>query len=98
MMISMMISMMMSSILFAKVPLQQGSQAKEAHVVHKTKDGSPRFTNALIHSKSTYLRQHAHQPIQWQAWQDSVLKRAENDQKISNCDGFGERTRNASSS
>ena len=77
-----MISMMMSSILFAKVPLQQGSQAKEAHIVHKTKDGSPRFTNALIHSKSTYLRQHAHQPIQWQAWQDSVLKRAENDQKM----------------
>jgi uncharacterized protein len=56
--------------------------AVEAHVVHKKKDGTPQFTNALIHSKSTYLRQHAHQPIHWQAWEPKVLQKAKQEKKM----------------
>ncbi|MDP7647754.1 MAG: DUF255 domain-containing protein, partial [Candidatus Woesearchaeota archaeon] len=36
-------------------------------------DTHPQFTNDLISSGSTYLRQHAHQPVQWRAWSDQAL-------------------------
>ena len=35
---------------------------------HLLPDGSPRFTNALIDEPSPYLRQHAHNPVDWHPW------------------------------
>ena len=32
------------------------------------------FTNDLIHETSPYLLQHAHNPVNWQAWNDDVLE------------------------
>lgn len=34
------------------------------------------FTNDLIHETSPYLLQHAHNPVNWQAWNDEVLTQA----------------------
>jgi uncharacterized protein len=34
------------------------------------------FTNRLIHETSPYLRQHAHNPVDWHPWGDEALQRA----------------------
>jgi uncharacterized protein YyaL (SSP411 family) len=36
----------------------------------------PRFTNRLVHETSPYLRQHAHNPVDWFPWGPEALKRA----------------------
>lgn len=38
-------------------------------------------SNALIHSSSPYLRQHAHNPVDWVEWDESVLERAKYEHK-----------------
>lgn len=40
------------------------------------------FTNDLIHETSPYLLQHAHNPVNWQAWRPEVLKQAEKANKL----------------
>ena len=37
---------------------------------------APQFTNRLAHESSPYLRQHAHNPVDWYAWGDDALSRA----------------------
>ncbi len=39
-------------------------------------DGRPQFTNALILETSPYLRQHAHNPVNWQAWGPAAFEEA----------------------
>ena len=34
----------------------------------------PQFTNRLIHETSPYLRQHAHNPVDWHAWGPEALE------------------------
>ncbi|BDD04775.1 thioredoxin domain-containing protein [Aureibacter tunicatorum] len=34
----------------------------------------PKYTNDLIHSKSPYLLQHAHNPVNWKMWNDESLQ------------------------
>ena len=34
------------------------------------------FTNRLLHETSPYLRQHAHNPVDWFAWGDEALAAA----------------------
>ncbi len=36
-------------------------------------DGSPRFTNRLLLESSPYLRQHAHNPVNWYPWGDEAF-------------------------
>lgn len=43
---------------------------------------SPRHTNALIHESSPYLLQHAHNPVDWQAWGDAALTQAKEENKL----------------
>ena len=38
--------------------------------------GQPRFTNRLIHESSPYLRQHAHNPVDWHPWGDEAIRKA----------------------
>lgn len=38
-------------------------------------------TNALIHEKSPYLRQHAHNPVDWLPWGDEAFTKARAEQK-----------------
>ncbi|MEX0290120.1 MAG: thioredoxin domain-containing protein [Flavobacteriaceae bacterium] len=43
---------------------------------------SKKYTNALINETSPYLLQHAHNPVNWEAWRPEVLERAKKDQKL----------------
>ncbi len=38
-------------------------------------------TNALIHEKSPYLRQHAHNPVEWMPWGEAAFEKARKDDK-----------------
>ncbi len=40
-----------------------------------------KYTNALIHETSPYLLQHAHNPVNWEAWHPEVLERAKKENK-----------------
>ncbi len=42
----------------------------------------PKHTNALIREKSPYLRQHAHNPVDWVPWSPEALQRAKKDNKL----------------
>ncbi|MBD0401737.1 thioredoxin domain-containing protein [Flammeovirga sp. EKP202] len=39
-------------------------------------------SNGLIYESSPYLLQHAHNPVNWQPWKDSVLEQAEQQDKL----------------
>ncbi|HPF51255.1 MAG TPA: thioredoxin domain-containing protein [Draconibacterium sp.] len=39
-------------------------------------------TNALIHSTSPYLLQHAHNPVNWFPWSDEVVQKAKREDKL----------------
>ena len=39
-------------------------------------------TNELIHETSPYLLQHAHNPVNWHAWDDKTLKKAKDENKL----------------
>lgn len=41
-----------------------------------------KHTNALIHETSPYLLQHAHNPVNWEAWSPEVLERAKKENKL----------------
>lgn len=40
------------------------------------------FTNDLIHETSPYLLQHAHNPVNWNAWNEKTLQKAKDEQKL----------------
>jgi uncharacterized protein len=48
---------------------------------HLNPDGSPRFTNRLIAETSPYLRQHAHNPVDWYPWGEEAFTRALQERK-----------------
>ena len=48
---------------------------------HLLEDGSPRFTNRLIHESSPYLLQHANNPVDWYPWGDEAFAVAAKEQK-----------------
>ncbi|MEZ5195544.1 MAG: thioredoxin domain-containing protein [Bacteroidales bacterium] len=39
-------------------------------------------TNSLIHESSPYLLQHAHNPVDWYAWNDQTLEKAKRENKL----------------
>lgn len=41
-----------------------------------------KHTNALIHSQSPYLLQHAHNPVQWYEWGEIALNKAKEENKL----------------
>jgi uncharacterized protein YyaL (SSP411 family) len=43
---------------------------------HVRADGSPKYTNRLFLESSPYLRQHAHNPVNWYAWGDEAFDAA----------------------
>lgn len=45
------------------------------------KDDAPQFTNRLIHETSPYLRQHAHNPVDWYPWGEEALAKAKAESK-----------------
>ena len=57
----------------ALAALGPGHDARTAHV---RADGTPRYTNRLILEDSPYLRQHAHNPVDWYSWDAEALDKA----------------------
>ncbi len=54
-----------------------------AHVqAQKTDEMNFEHTNALINETSPYLLQHAHNPVNWEAWSPDVLARAKKENKL----------------
>tara|TARA_R110002012_G_scaffold68372_3_gene177703 strand:- start:38191 stop:40296 length:2106 start_codon:yes stop_codon:yes gene_type:complete len=47
----------------------------------KPKEVTHEYTNALIEESSPYLLQHAHNPVNWEAWRPDVLERAKKEDK-----------------
>jgi uncharacterized protein YyaL (SSP411 family) len=43
---------------------------------HLRPDGTPRYTNRLFLESSPYLRQHAHNPVNWYPWGDEAFETA----------------------
>ena len=43
---------------------------------HLNPDGTPKYTNRLIGETSPYLRQHAHNPVDWYPWGEEAFARA----------------------
>ena len=39
-------------------------------------DSDHKYTNALVNESSPYLLQHAHNPVDWQAWSDAAIATA----------------------
>ncbi len=53
----------------------------DARSEHRRPDGGPRFTNRLLLESSPYLRQHAHNPVDWYPWGDEALAAAAREDK-----------------
>ena len=47
----------------------------------RTSSAEPEFTNRLIHETSPYLRQHAHNPVDWYPWGQEALDKARREDK-----------------
>jgi len=43
--------------------------------------GEHRYTNRLIHEKSPYLLQHAHNPVDWYPWGEEAFEKARREHK-----------------
>jgi len=66
---------MLSCIDGEKDNLTNSNLIKMDTTVHK-------FTNSLINETSPYLLQHAHNPVNWYAWNDETLKKAKDENKL----------------
>jgi uncharacterized protein YyaL (SSP411 family) len=56
--------------------LQRATITDAARTRHRNADGSPRYTNRLATEPSPYLRQHAHNPVDWYPWADEAFAKA----------------------
>lgn len=43
---------------------------------------APKYTNNLINESSPYLLQHAHNPVNWEAWHNTALEKAKKEDKL----------------
>ncbi|CAG9138777.1 unnamed protein product [Plutella xylostella] len=43
---------------------------------------NPKHTNSLIHEKSPYLLQHAHNPVEWYPWSQEAIDKAKKENKL----------------
>ena len=43
--------------------------------------GRPKYTNRLVHEQSPYLRQHAHNPVNWFPWGEAAFNKARAEDK-----------------
>ena len=68
-----------------QVYLQALKQAGRDYVPrthHLHENGKPKFFNRLIFQESPYLRQHAHNPVNWHPWSEEAFERAEAEGKM----------------
>ncbi|MCF8238575.1 MAG: thioredoxin domain-containing protein [Saprospiraceae bacterium] len=48
----------------------------------QTQNEAYEFTNELIHERSPYLLQHAHNPVNWQPWGEKAFQKAREENKL----------------
>ncbi|XP_054737570.1 uncharacterized protein B0495.5 [Anastrepha obliqua] len=60
---------------------QQADDEKQSSTVAVAAD-SHKYTNRLVHEKSPYLLQHAHNPVDWYPWGDEAIERAREENKL----------------
>jgi uncharacterized protein YyaL (SSP411 family) len=48
---------------------------------HLNADGTPTYTNRLARERSPYLRQHAHNPVDWYPWGEEAFAKARDEKK-----------------
>ncbi len=60
------------SVILSCTPSKPGAQQSEKHA----------YTNHLIHEKSPYLLQHAHNPVNWYPWGEEALEKAKKEHKM----------------
>tara|TARA_R110001599_G_scaffold337686_1_gene556215 strand:+ start:33443 stop:35833 length:2391 start_codon:yes stop_codon:yes gene_type:complete len=60
---------------------QQKTGSYTVHTQHRNSDGSPKYINALIAEYSPYLKQHAHNPVNWFPWGEEAFARARAENK-----------------
>src|SRR5207244_11430621 len=53
-----------------------GGAGERPHTRHLRPDGTPLYTNRLALESSPYLRQHAHNPVDWHPWGDEAFTAA----------------------
>jgi uncharacterized protein YyaL (SSP411 family) len=61
--------------------LQAMAAGYQPRTEHLQKDGRPKFTNRLILEDSPYLRQHAHNPVDWHPWGREAFEQASREGK-----------------
>lgn len=49
---------------------------------HLRQDSTARYVNRLVLERSPYLRQHAHNPVDWYPWGDEAFARARREGKL----------------
>lgn len=57
--------------------LRREGAAYDARTDNLSESGAPKFLNRLILQTSPYLRQHAHNPVDWLPWGDDALAAAQ---------------------
>jgi len=71
------------SLCCAPCPLRGAESTDTApHANNEGQGDGHKHTNALIHEKSPYLRQHAHNPVDWVPWSEAALKKAKQEDKL----------------
>src|SRR5215470_16717997 len=60
---------------------RDGGGAEPLHTRHLNPDGTPVYTNRLAAERSPYLRQHAHNPVDWYPWGDEAFAKARAERK-----------------
>lgn len=84
------VALMLAAVLLSgctqrETPLSQLVEEKKGTYPIRTKHleetGAPKFTNALIRENSIYLLQHAHNPVNWHAWNEQSLQLARDSNK-----------------
>eukprot|EP00475_Leptophrys_vorax_P011185 TRINITY_DN1770_c0_g1_i2.p2 TRINITY_DN1770_c0_g1~~TRINITY_DN1770_c0_g1_i2.p2 ORF type:complete len:498 (-),score=83.63 TRINITY_DN1770_c0_g1_i2:3434-4927(-) len=59
-----------------------GSSSNENGTVYLDRNREPyKFTNELIHERSPYLLQHAHNPVNWLPWGEKAFKQSKDENK-----------------
>ena len=60
---------------------QQDDHKQSGHTPQFDENGKPKFTNELAKESSPYLLMHAHNPVNWYAWNDKTLALAKQQDK-----------------
>lgn len=65
----------------AEKPAESATKEKDSQTEDLHSSDEHKYTNALAKESSPYLLMHAHNPVNWYAWNEETLKKAKDEQK-----------------